>query len=46
METKLNVLESILNELGVLVLDEKETIEIDGGDHYEIIKGELILVKD
>jgi len=46
METKLNVLETGYDELGLLILDENEAVETDGGDHYEYINEVLTLVKD
>jgi len=46
METKVNVSETGFVEFGVLVLDENEAVETDGGDHYEWIDGVLTLVDD
>jgi len=46
MKAKFNVWESNYEGLGLLILDENEAIETDGGDHYEIIDGVLTLVKD
>ena len=44
METNVKVFETNFDELGVVILDKNETMETDGGIHYEWINGALILV--
>jgi len=46
METRLNVLETNYEEFGVLVLDENEMRDVDGGDHYEWRNDQLVFIKD
>jgi len=46
METKLNVLETNFEELGLLVLDENEAVITNGGEHLEWRDGQLVLVPD
>jgi bacteriocin-like protein len=46
MKTNVDVKETILEELELQTLDEKEMSEITGGAHYEWIEGVLVLVID
>ena len=46
MKTESNVLETILDELGVLVIGEIEAMETAGGSHLEYVNGILTLVQD
>jgi len=47
MRTNFNVLEANLDKLGMLVLDENEVMETNGGiAHYEWVDGKLIWVLD
>ena len=46
METELKVLETGFDELGLLVLDENEAMETDGGGHWELIDNEYTWVND
>jgi len=47
MEAKFNVTETDLDKLGVLVLDENEAMDTDGGNgHWEIENGNLVWIED
>jgi len=46
METKFNGTKVNYDKLEMLVLDENEAVETEGGSHYEIINGVLTLVQD
>jgi len=44
MKAEFNGAETNFDKLGLLVLDESEALETDGGEHMEYINGEYIWV--
>jgi len=46
METKFNVFEANLDVLGLFILDEKEAVETEAGEHLEYRNGEYVWVVD
>jgi len=46
MDTKLNVLESNFEEIGIIELEKNEAMEIEGGGHLAQVNGEFIWVED